>query len=342
MSNRGELAARCDRGRDVQGYSLWAAALVVLLVGTLISATSSFAQDAEDAQDAEEAEGGEAVSESGAKSRRDRNEEVGWMPSLAISWGIYSQSIDGTTSSTESIFAPGTGDSLITTMFQFEGKVHTPFQLDVASKPRLFLTAGVQIPLADELIAERIDESFDRGRPGFDQNCPDTIPGPTPPPIANPGLNASTCSLKIRNRVTIDAMWYAGLGVDFTLPILDSQFHIAPAVEYYGLSAHTVGDFERSSSGLNLDDLVETANSVGNSEIYHGISSSLTMSVDLLENGPWRWSMFLQGRVVFLLTDPFTSTRSTTGTNEILFVSDLDDFVAQGTGGIQLQWTGKR
>jgi hypothetical protein len=52
--------------------------------------------------------------------------------------------------------------------------------------------------------------------------------------------------------------------------------------------------------------------------------------------------MFLQGRVVFLLTDPFTSTSSTTGTNEILFVSDLDDFVAQGTGGIQLQWTGKR
>jgi hypothetical protein len=275
------------------------------------------------------------------EDRESEKEELEWMPSLAISWGAYSQSMDGTTTASESSITPSTGDSLITTMFQFEGKLHTPFQLDVPSKPRLFMTVGLQIPLADELIAERIDESFDRGEAGFPSNCPDTIPGPNPPPDPNEGL-ASTCSLAIRNRVSIDAMWYAGLGVDFTLPVLDDQFHIAPAVEYYGFAAQTVGEFKRSTSGLGLNDLVEVADVVGDAEVYHGISPSLTLSVDVFEEGPWRWSMFLQGRAVFVLNDPDTSARTTLGTNQIDFFTDLDDVIAQGTGGIQIQWTGRR
>ncbi len=267
--------------------------------------------------------------------------ELEWMPSLAISWGAYSQSMDGTTTSSESTITPATGDSLITTMFQFEGKLHTPLQLDVPSKPRLFLTVGLQIPLADELIAERINDSFDRGDADFASNCPDTIPGPNPPPDPNQGPS-STCSLAIRNRVSIDAMWYAGLGVDFTLPVLDDQFHVSPALEYYGFAAQTVGQFQRSTSGPQLDDLIEVADVVGDAEVYHGISPSLTLSVDVFEEGPWRWSMFLQGRAVFVLNDPDTQARTSLGTNQIDFVTDLDDVIAQGTGGIQLQWTGRR
>ena len=81
---------------------------------------------------------------------------------------------------------------------------------------------------------------------------------------------------------------------------------------------------------------------VGDPEVYHGISPSLTLSVDLFEEGPWRWSMFLQGRAVFVLNDPNTRAGTALGTNQIDFFTDLDDLIAQGTGGIQLQWTGRR
>lgn len=324
------------RARSVHSTSLDRALRVAILAGWLSCGFLLGSGDQAGAQPST----GEGWNEDDRARADEARESLSWMPSLAVSWGAYSQSMDGTTISSESTITPSTGDSLITTMFQFEGKLHTPLQLDVPSRPRLFVTVGLQIPLADELIAERINESFDRGDPGssFADNCPDTIPGPTPPDQGQ----ASTCSLAIRNRVSIDAMWYAGLGVDFTIPVMESQFHVSPALEYYGFAAQTVGEFQRSTSGPQLDDLLELADVVGDPEVYHGISPSLTLSVDVFEEGPWRWSMFLQGRAVFVLNDPNTQAGTALGTNQIDFFTDLDDVIAQGTGGIQLQWTGRR
>jgi hypothetical protein len=336
LASRNPVAAR--------GWSgLFGALLMIVLI---VPASPSFAQDTGEETTGTETE---AETETAAARRRNSREErdrtAAWMPSFALSWGFFSQSIDGRTRSTETPIAPDSGDSYLSTGFQFEGKLHTPLQLDIPGKPRIFLAAGFQLPLAKELIAQKIDTSFDQ-RIGqvdldFQANCPTNLPGPLPGGITNPNNLATTCSLEIRNRVTIDAAWYVGVGVDITIPILDGQFHISPAFEYYGLAAHTVGDFERSSSGPQIDTFIEQANVVGNSEIYHGVSPSLALSVDVYEDGPWRWSIFLQSRVVFLLTDPLTKASGEFGTNQLTFVSELDDFLVQGTGGIQLQWTGR-
>jgi hypothetical protein len=312
-----------------------------LLVGLLFGSSSALAQGEGDGAASGVIEGSPEPRDS-----EDSDKGAGWMPSLAISWGAFSQSIDGETLSSEGDLEPGTGDSFITTLFQFEGKLHTPFQLDIPSlgKPRLFVTAGVQIPLADELTAERIDEGFNDDQPGFAENCPPSIPLIPAPDPGNPrpptGVT-ETCSLEVRNRLTMDAMWYLGLGVDFTLPILESQFHISPAFEYYGLSVQSVGKYKRSSSATGVDNLDEEVQVVGNSDTYHGISPSLTLSVDLYDDGPWRWSMFLQSRVVFMMTDADVSAQTSLGSNNITFDGELDNFIAQGSGGIQLQWTGK-
>ena len=340
--NTGVLSASCV---GVPGFIRAGICVLAAIVtmGLLLEAAPISAQEDDD---------DETYEEEAASTVRDADDRrygddgtAGWMPSMAISWGIYSQSINGRTFMDPEI-PQGDGDSLISTMFQFNGKLHTPLQLKgVPLKPRVFLSAGYQLPLADELIAERIDDSFDQAIggdvPDFRDNCPTNVPGPNPPPINNPNLEATTCSIRVRNRVTVDAAWYVGVGVDLTVPVLESQFHIMPAFEYYGLAAHTVGDFERSSSGTQLPTNVQQANVVGNSEIYHGVSPSLTLSVDVFDDGPWRWSLFLQTRVVFLLTDPLTKATSSGGVRDVTFVSELDDFIAQGTGGIQLQWTGR-
>ena len=289
-----------------------------------------------------------------AKRDRDRDgdsEDAAWMPSFSISFGVHNQSISGDTTSTASSFAREDGDSLITEFFQFGGKLHTPLEFDIPTRPRLFLSAGVQIPLASELIGERIDTTYDRFPPGgltedpeFLANCPNNIPVslPRPNPDPNPNGQTDSCGLRIRNQVTIEAMWYAGFGVDFTVPIFEDQFHILPAVEYYGLAIESVGDFQRSSSGDTLDDIVEQANSVGNAEVFHGISRALSFSADVYENGPWRWSMVLQGRVVFLLNEPNVSSSSSLGLDTITFNAGIDDFIVQGSGGFQVQWTGRK
>lgn len=261
------------------------------------------------------------------------SEELGWLPSIALSYGVYSQAIEATTSATRTPILGEPSDSLLSEMFQIELQLHTPLQLvDFPLKPRLFLTGGVQIPLAEGNIAERFDESFDAPGFTFRRYCPSSVPG---------GV-VQTCSVSVRNNITLNAAWYAGFGVDFNLPFgHERQFHISPAVEYYGISIQTEGEYQRSISGTGFDDVVEQANTVGNAEVFHGISTSLTASVDLFEERGLRWSMFLQGRVAFLLNDPPTSGTSNLGANTITFVSEVDDLVAQGTGGFRIQWTGK-
>ncbi len=261
------------------------------------------------------------------------SEELGWLPSIALSYGVYSQAIEGMTSATTSPIFGEPSDSLLSEMFQIELQLHTPLQLeDFPLKPRLFLTGGVQIPLAEGNIAERFNNSFDAGSSAFSNYCPSSVPG---------GV-VQTCSVSVRNNITLNAAWYAGFGVDFNLPFgYERQFHISPAVEYYGIAIQTEGEYERSISGTGFDDVVEQANTVGNAEVFHGISTSLTASVDLFEERGLRWSIFLQGRVAFLLNDPPTSGTSNLGSNTITFVSEVDDLVAQGTGGFRIQWTGK-
>lgn len=291
----------------------WRALLATIVLSPLWLVTSAFAE--------------EAASE--------EKHDVDWMPSFSISVGVHTQSMSGDTSSTNTDFPREDGDSFITEFFQFQGKLHTPIRFGSPTWGRLFLVAGAQIPLAEGLIGERIDSSFDDVDPGFTQNCPSTIPTGSPPPAT------SSCSLRIRNRVSFDAMWHAGLGFDFTLPLESNQFHIQPALEYYGLAAQTVGEFRRTSSSGGFDDFIETANATGDPEIFHGISPSITFLVDVYEDGPWRWSMFLQGRTVHLLKEPDLRASKAVGSNTIQFDSGIDDFIMQASGGIQIQWTGQ-
>ena len=135
-------------------------------------------------------------------------------------------------------------------------------------------------------------------------------------------------------------MWYAGIGIDFTLPVAENQFHIQPSIDYYGLAIQSVGELERSSSGSFLDDFVEQANAVGNAKVFHGISPTLALSVDVFEEGPWRWSMFMQGRAVFLLNDPRVTSSSVLDANSVVFKAGIDDLILQVQGGFQVQWTG--
>ena len=270
------------------------------------------------------------------------DEDSAWMVSLGFHTGAYTQGIDGRTTSTESAFDPGTGDSFISTTVGFETQVHTPLRLDeIVTKPRVVLTGGFHYPLADGLIAERIGESFNRTEtgglnPAFVANCPDEVPA-----ILGGFVGSETCSLRVRNRVSIDAMWYVGLGVDLTLPFFDDQFHILPSISYYGMSVQSVGEFERTATGdATADDFVETANVVGDPELWHGISPAVTFLVDVYEDGPYRWSMFVNGRWVFFLDDPDLESGTRFGTNELTFISTMDDNAPQITAGFQVLFKG--
>ena len=126
--------------------------VAVAIVVAFTVSTSAAARDADADADAEYEEEYSAQEAAIREARASRDETLAFMPSLAMSWGSYNQSISGTTSqllpdgmggTQTTAFERVAGDSLITEYFQFTGRLHTPLKLDnLPTKPRLFLSGA--------------------------------------------------------------------------------------------------------------------------------------------------------------------------------------------------------
>ena len=253
----------------------------------------------------------------------------GWSPQFEFGFGVLTQSQDGEatipTNGGSSVLRDS-GDSIISGFTGFGLNALSPVVVESSWKPRVVIRSSVQIPLSDGLISNRADVSFDRGTdaeppPGFTQNCPDPVIGSSVP--------TSTCSIELRNRTTVNVLWTAGLGLDLLLPIEEKIFHIQPAVEYIGMKAQPEGSFSRTTSGSIATPLpgqsaryVEFIKQVGASEIFHGVATSLTASADAYRDGPWIWSIFVNGRAAWFLTDREIATRRTDTAGNFVFVTE--------------------
>lgn len=246
-----------------------------------------------------------------------------WEPRFNLGFGILTQPHRGegivpTQTSTTTLEA--SGDSLIAQHFDFGLDLLTPLQLSVPGRPRLVLTSGFQTPLGRSLISNRADLRFDAfpPSPGFADNCPPTVGS----------VATSTCSVSLRNRTSIDYLWTAGFGVDFTLPFDEEQFHFTQGFEYIGMAAQAEGRYTRRSTGIagvQQGNTTEFIDAKGDLELYHGISITETFSVDAYEEGPWIWSFFMEGRMSWFATDRDMSVSETSTRGTFLFVSSLND-----------------
>jgi hypothetical protein len=267
-----------------------------------------------------------------------------WAFGSMLAWGVHSQGLDGkATSSTSTGVLQDNGDSLISGFFRIGGRLYTPLRApDRMLKPRLFLTGSVYIPIAEDLISNAIDRSFDRvNEPALvDANCPTSIPNALTGPGQPPTVAPDTCSVGVRNRITMNAMWTAGFGVDLTLPIAEEQFHVLAGFEYFGQAIQGGGDFLRSSAAGTRSSLIERAESVGDSVIFHGISSSLGLYVDVYETERYKIQLHLEGRAGLKYTERDVRDTAFGDGVAVTFTSTVKNLHLQGNGGVSLFWKG--
>lgn len=285
----------------------------------------------------------------------DRSDELTWEPEFDFGFGVLSQSHDGEASASleggQQLFRDS-GDSIISTFFNFGLSVYSPFQLDVPTKPRLVFNVGFQLPIAEGLVANRNDTNLDPSDAAFADGCPPFILDangdvvlidPQGPPVGvfDTPLVPDTCSTAIRNRTTPNVMWLAGFGVDFTLPIDEEQFHLRPSLDYIGLLVQGEGSFLRRTSSSNLAaliDNVEQIDVIGESEVFHGISPSIRLAIDAYEEGPWTWQVYVSGRVAYFFDTEDLRSTGQTPLGEFGFLSEVDEFQYQAYAGITLRF----
>lgn len=267
-----------------------------------------------------------------------------WEFGAMLGWGVHSQGLDGSSfSSTSTGTLQDNGDSLITSFFRIGGRLYTPLRApDLMFKPRMFLTGSVYIPIAEGLISNAVDQTFNRisDPAAVDANCPISIPNGQPGPTQPPTVAPDTCSVANRNRVTMNAMWSAGLGLDLTLPIAEEQFHVLTSLEYFGQAIQGGGDFQRTSASGSRSSLIERAESVGDSVLFHGLITSLGMYVDVYETDQYKIQLHLEGRAGWKYTERDLRDTAFGDGVAVTFTSTVQNFLAQGNGGISVFWKG--
>lgn len=277
----------------------------------------------------------------------------GWSPQFEFGFGVLTQSQDGettipTTSGTRVL--DDSGDSILTGFSSFGLGALSPVIVDSTLKPRVVLRSTLQIPISDGLISDRSDASYERGAltspapPDFVENCPEFVPGSTVP--------TSTCSLEVRDRTTLNLLWTAGIGIDIQFPVADQIFHLEPALEYVGMKAQPEGSYKRPIAGSYTPDpnqppisarASDFVKQVGASELFHGVGGALTASAEAYREGPWVWSVFLNGRAAWFLTDREIVTRRTDANGNYIFVTapavnDLSEVQWQAMAGFTVRF----
>jgi hypothetical protein len=283
---------------------------------------------------------GPATRVAGAESDADRDELDRWLPSLALSFDVHHQSFDVSATSDLGYSANDT-TNVLTSVFAVDGAISTPALAEGFGAPRLFVQAGVQIPISDEQTILRVAESFPPPNsmgvldPLTIANCPDLGGVPT----------KTSCDQSLSSTLTFNVNWSAGLGAEFTLPTPSRSFKIRTAIEYFGQSLDFDGDAkrdDRTSTATMKGSIVDTLTIAGASasETFHAIGPRLSFAGEVGRVGPLSFAVFAETRLYWLLNADDIQFGVTTADGSSSFVVDPDPLVAQGGAGLRITWVG--
>lgn len=307
-----------------------------------------------------------------------------WQPTLALGFDIHSQGLDGN-SEIPPLFLEDPGPPVVPesgwfTIAQgepgklqnifFDAKVglYAPPFYEEGLTPRLFIYAGGQLPFTDTYTSNRYNRAYaERQTIG-----PSGMPGPEGQArcggfqtIQNQTLPALTsCAVTAKDTLTLDGTWYAGLGVEVTLPFRNRSFHLRPSLGYMGQSYTVVGSVETFEFLRNVSVFVEES-VAGSSDrkIVHGFGPAFELGIDFARIGPMAIEFYLETRFAWLIGNRSvsfsdnpeqrmcTSTKTDKegvkfptlcSTDELAgnFTTSLDQFIAQGGAGLRFTWKG--
>lgn len=269
-----------------------------------------------------------------------------WTPTLSVGFDVQNQSVDAETE-TEGMLGVGGSASttVLSSLFRFDGALYSPSLFASGGAPRLFVHAGAQIPLSSEQAILRANEEF-LVPPSFpppppdhptNLNCPTTeqIPG-----TDSPG-NFDSCDHVASMDLIYDVNWYAGLGVEFTLPVSQRQFKIRPSVDYFGQSLGFRGIARRDDRGGDSAEILRTISiSSSASEIAHAVGPRLTFDIEAARVGAFSLNVFLETQFYWILSNRNIALSGTSDSASADFRISLDPLIAQGGGGLRIVWHG--
>jgi hypothetical protein len=274
-----------------------------------------------------------------AQGEDERAEPRGWEYGLMFGFGVHSQGLDAAAISPDSLdfireppTTPGVkdtssgtapGDSATTPYLNLTARLYLPEDLlgEGYHVPRILFDLGADFPLDNSFRGGAYDFDFDTlDFTNPSQDPADFCPQEQPDPV-------DACSYAARTTVDILANWTVGVGLDFTLPVLEDRYHVIPSFGYFGQAYESDGTFSVTLSSNVASDDVRSIQASSDTEILHGLYAGLGLGVDVWEAMGMTSRLSLNGRAAYILTDRETTYSGTNPTPTPNF--NTSDFIAR-------------
>lgn len=291
-----------------------------------------------------------------------------WLPSATVGFGLqhssYQMSADamlGDLAELDSFrqnTSSGSSDNLAS-LFMIDVGLASPVLVESVGSMRLVFQTGFQIPMSNDYPILNDPTSYPPGtkgapRPETTEHCPlDAVDQATElrvPP------RRSSCDWNFGITMNLKTNFVASLGLDFTLPVGNREFHIRPSIEYLGQYLEFTGKASRTDRALDEDQAQQsslagvpyatyTLDQALSTQWLSAIGPRLTMEVDTARVGSLGLTLSIDGRL-YWYTDPkpidFSQVKSSGpgSTGQANFSIRPDPFIFQITAGFKLAWQG--
>jgi hypothetical protein len=280
-----------------------------------------------------------------ASRAEERDEAERWVPSLALSSGVFGQEAEGSLRSgtftnrlgqTETLRPPAEGDDLILSAY-INGSLElmTPGLVSLPGKPRLFVHGGGGASFGTErdLAKEGAPGSFSPGG-GFNQSEAS---------ITGQG-STTTAEVELLNLS-------AGAGIAFTLDVFERRVRVKPSLEYFRETVEVSGLVNRairSTLATNVPtEFVFVSLQADETKVHQGLGGGLEIELDAARAGPFLLSVFAGGQVLRVLGDRDVSLRASRDIDDpVLGQQTLDasweyegePWIYRGGVGLRFRW----
>ena len=263
---------------------------------------------------------------SGVAAQAPDGDPHGWEPTLSVGFDVQNQGFETDVDSSLGV-SGSESNTVISSLFRFDTALYTPTLVEPGGAPRLLIHAGAQIPLSAEHALLRLNREFLVGGPDTGQSCPI-------------GGAVLACDHAGTTDLIYDLNWYAGLGVEFTLPLGRRQFKLRPSVDYFGQSLGFEGSVARVDRNFQGGVVDRFSVSASTSEIVHAVGPRITFDVETARVGAFSFNVFLETQLYWILSerDIYFGGQNADGTAD--FHVKLRPLIAQGGAGLRVVWHG--
>jgi hypothetical protein len=303
---------------------------------------------------------------SGAGAESPDEPSGSWQPAFSVGFGVQNQGFETSVDSDPLLSLGGSppacqppciydglgisgseSASVLASLFRLDAALYTPAIFAGAGVPRLFVDAGAQIPLSEGFAILRLNEEFNRFTEPMgivDEVCPT---GEEVPVGGGGNSIVGGCDHAGETDLSYDVSWYAGLGVEFTLPVSRRQFKLRPSISYFGQSlsfdanARRVDRSGRVIGGPPEGTIIrEPSVSASTDALVHALGPRLTLDVEAARVGNFSLNVFLETQFYWILSDRDISFSGQSADGTADFHVKLRPLIAQGGAGLRVVWRG--